>query len=63
MSETRKEGKYLCADFLAVIGVMLLLGLEYFKAVGFMEMPVTYDSALPIAGRWFCLSGAMLLSA
>ncbi|MBR1555909.1 MAG: hypothetical protein IJ644_11045 [Oscillospiraceae bacterium] len=63
MSETRKEGKYLCADFLAVIGVMMLLGLEYFKAVGFMEMPVTYDSALPIAGRWFCLSGAMLLSA
>ena len=55
MSETRKEGKYLCADFLAVIGAMLLLGLEYFKAVGFMEMPVTYDSALPIAGRWFCL--------
>ena len=36
MSETRKEGKYLCADFLAVIGVMLLLGLEYFKAVGLM---------------------------
>ncbi len=63
MSETRKEGKYLCADFMAVFGVMLLLGLEYFKAAGFMEMPVTYDSALPIAGRWFCLSGAMLLSA
>lgn len=63
MSETRKEGKYLCADLMAVLGVMLLLGLEYFKAVGFMEMPVTYDSALPIAGRWFCLSGAMLLSA
>ena len=63
MSETKKEGKYLCADFMAVFGVMMLLGLEYFKAVGFMEMPVTYDSALPIAGRWFCLSGAMLLSA
>lgn len=63
MSETKKEGKYLCADFMAVLGVMLLLGLEYFKAVGFMEMPVTYDSALPIACRWFCLSGAMLLSA
>ncbi len=62
MSE-RKEGKYLCADLMAVLGVMLLLGLEYFKSVGFMEMPVTYDSALPIAGRWFCLSGAMLLSA
>jgi len=63
MSETRKEGKYLCADLMAVLGVMLLLGLEYFKSAGFMEMPVTYDSALPIAGRWFCLSGAMLLSA
>ncbi len=62
MSE-KKEGKYLCADLMAVLGVMLLLGLEYMKAAGFMEMPVTYDSALPIAGRWFCLSGAMLLSA
>ncbi len=59
----KKEGKYLCADLLAVFGVMMLLGLEYLKSVGFMEMPVTYDSAVPIAVRWFCLSGAMLLSA
>ena len=63
MSEGKKQGKYLCADFLAVIGAMLLLGLEYLKSAGLMEMPVTKDLTGLIAGRWFCLSGAMLLSA
>lgn len=63
MSEKRKEGTYLCADLMACLGVLLLLGLEYFRTSGFIDMPVTYDSALPIAGRWFCLSGAMLLCA
>ncbi len=63
MSEGKKQGKYLCADFLAVIGAVMLLGLEYLKAAGLMEMPVTKDLTGLIAGRWFCLSGAMLLSA
>ena len=62
MSEEKKHGKYLCADFLAVFGAILLLMLEYLKAVGFMEMPVTKDSTMLVAGRWYCLSGAMLLS-
>ena len=59
-----KKGKYFCADFLAVIGAILLLGLEYFKTLGFMEMPVTWEkSFFPVMGRWFCLSGAMLMAA
>ena len=62
MSESRKNGKYLCADMLAVFGALLLLGLEYLKTAGFMEMPVTQESSLLVAVRWFCLSGAMLLS-
>ncbi len=62
MSEEKNQGKYLCADFLAVFGAILLLMLEYMKAVGFMEMPVTKDSTMMVAGRWYCLSGAMLLS-
>lgn len=62
MSELKKHD--LGIDILCCVGVMLLLGLQYIDAVGFMAQPVTsWAAALPAAVRWFCLSGAALLSA
>lgn len=50
-------------DILCCIGVMLLLGLQYMDAIGFLAEPVTGRSATGIAIRWFCLSGAAVLCA
>ena len=51
-------------DILCCVGVLMLLGLQYMDAVGFETMPLeTWGAAFPIAIRWFCLSGAALLSA
>lgn len=63
MSDTKKEGRYLCADLLGCLGVILLLGLQYMQTIGFLDAPVSYESTPYVAVRWFCLSGAMLLSA
>ncbi|MDE7122255.1 MAG: hypothetical protein K2O42_08860 [Oscillospiraceae bacterium] len=63
MTDTQSShGRFLCADALSCLGVMLLLGLQYIQETGFMESAITYDSAPFIAMRWFCLSGAMLLA-
>ncbi|MDE5754448.1 MAG: hypothetical protein K2H89_07910 [Oscillospiraceae bacterium] len=59
--ETSENGRYLCADVLSCLGVMLLLGLQYIQQTGFLDATVSYESAPFIAIRWFCLSGAMLL--
>ncbi len=59
----KEKSRNLGIDILCCFGVMFLLGLSYFKAVGYPEIPIdSYMSALPIAARWFCLSGAMLLA-
>ena len=51
-------------DILCCVGALMLLTLQYLGAIGFMEEPVTsWATALPVAGRWFSLSGAALLSA
>jgi hypothetical protein len=64
MSNTTEKKRNLGVDVLCCLGVMMLLGLEYIRAVGFADAPIdSYMAALPIAARWFCLSGAMLLSA
>ncbi|MDE7093432.1 MAG: hypothetical protein K2O52_00815 [Oscillospiraceae bacterium] len=55
--------RYLCADFLACLGAVFLLALQYIQATGFLDQPVTYESTPHVATRWICLSGAMLLSA
>lgn len=61
---TTEKSRNLGIDILCCLGVMLLLGLSFFKAIGVTEIPVdSYMAALPIAARWFCLSGAMLLAA
>ena len=59
--ETSENGRYLCADVLSCLGVMLLLGLQYIQQTGFLDAPVSYESTPFIAIRWFCLSGGMLL--
>lgn len=59
----KEKTRNLGIDILCCFGVMFLLGLSFFKAVGYPEIPIdSYMSALPIAARWFCLSGAMLLA-
>ncbi len=59
----KEKSRNLGIDILCCFGVMFLLGLSFFKAVGYPEIPIdSYMSALPIAARWFCLSGAMLLA-
>lgn len=51
-------------DVLCCLGVMMLLGVQYIEAVGFADAPFTSAvMTLPVAARWFCLSGAMLLAA
>ena len=51
-------------DILCCVGVLMLLGLQYMDAVGFSAIPMTsWAAAFPVAVRWFCLSGAALLSA
>lgn len=51
-------------DILCCVGVLMLLGLQYMDAVGFSALPMdSWTAAFPIAVRWFCLSGAALLSA
>lgn len=50
-------------DILCCIGVMLLLGLQYLEAIGFLAEPVTGQSATGVWIRWFCLSGAAVLCA
>ncbi len=60
---TTEKSRNLGIDILCCLGVMLLLGLSFFNAIGVTEIPVnSYMAALPIAARWFCLSGAMLLA-
>lgn len=51
-------------DVLCCIGVLFLLGIQFFQAAGFAEMPVNgyLTSAAPVALRWLCLSGGMLLA-
>lgn len=62
MSAEKKRN--LGIDILCCLGVLLLLGVQYLDAVGFMAQPVTsWLSAIPVAVRWFCLSGASLLAA
>ncbi len=62
MSAEKKRN--LGIDILCCLGVLLLLGVQYMDAVGFMAQPVTsWLSAIPVAVRWFCLSGASLLAA
>ncbi len=64
MSKTTGKTRNLGIDILCCLGVMLLLGLSFFKVIGFAEVPIdSYMAALPLAARWFCLSGAMLLAA
>ncbi len=64
MSNTTEKRRNLGIDILCCLGVMLLLGLSFFKVIGYAEAPVnSYMDALPLAARWFCLSGAMLLAA
>ncbi len=63
MSTTEKS-RNLGVDILCCLGVMFLLGLRFFDAVGLAQIPVdSYAAALPIAARWLCLSGSMLLAA
>ena len=51
-------------DILCCVGVLMLLALQYMEAAGFRTMPFTsWSTALPVMIRWFCLSGAALLSA
>ena len=51
-------------DILCCVGAVMLLTLQYFEAIGFMEAPVeSWASAVPVAVRWLSLSGAALLSA
>lgn len=49
---------------LCCLGVMMLLGLQYIETLGyFTESMDAWGVAAPVAVRWFCLSGAALLSA
>ncbi len=58
------KNRNLGIDILCCLGVILLLGVQYMNAVGSMEQPISsYYAAMPVAVRFFCLSGAMLLSA
>lgn len=64
MSNKTEKTRNLGIDILCCLGVMMLLGLSFFKVIGYAEAPVnSYMDALPLAARWFCLSGAMLLAA
>ncbi len=64
MSNTTEKTRNLGVDILCCLGAILLLGLQYFDCIGFSDAPVNHFlAALPIAARWFCLSGAMLLAA
>lgn len=63
MSNIKKHTHNLGIDLLCCLGAMMLLGLSYFDVMGFAQQPVdSYMAALPIAARWFCLSGALLLA-
>ncbi len=63
MSNIKKNTRNLGIDLLCCLGAMLLLGLSYFDVMGFAELPVdSYMAALPLAARWFCMSGALLLA-
>ena len=59
-----EKSRNLGIDILCCFGVMLLLGLQYIKNIGYFAEPIiSWAAAAPIAGRWLCLSGAMVLSA
>ncbi len=61
MTEKRRN---LGIDVLCWFGALMLLGVSFFNLFTPEEIPVTgYMSAIPIAVRWFCMSGAMLLPA
>ncbi|MCR4646362.1 MAG: hypothetical protein K5695_13310 [Oscillospiraceae bacterium] len=58
------KARNLGIDILCCMGVMMLLCLQYIDTIGYFEDPVTsWATAAPIAWRWFCLSGAAVLSA
>ncbi len=64
MSNSTEKPRNLGIDLLCCLGVMMLLGLQYLADTGFTQAPVqSYTAVLPIAARWFCLAGAMLLAA
>lgn len=63
MSNIKKHTHNLGIDLLCCLGAIMLLGLSYFDVMGFAQQPVdSYMAALPIAARWFCQSGALLLA-
>lgn len=63
MANNKNGMHFLGVDLLCCFATMLLLGLSYFDVMGFAQQPVTsYMTALPIAARWLCLSGALTLA-
>ncbi len=60
MEKTRNLG----IDILCCLAGIMLLGVCLFDQIGLEQITITgYSGALPIAVRWFCMSGAMLLAA
>ncbi len=63
MSATEKS-RNLGIDILCCLGALMVLGVCFFGQIGLEEIAVTdYSAAVPIAVRWFSMSGAMLLAA
>ncbi len=63
MSNIKKNKRNLGIDLLCCLGAMMLLGLSYLDVMEFSKTPVeSYMTALPIAARWFCMSGALVLA-
>lgn len=63
MAKMEKK-KNLGIHILVCLGVMLLLGMQYLRAIGIAEIPVrSWADMLPLSARWLCLSGASLLAA
>lgn len=59
-----EDSRNLGIDILCCFGVMLLLGIQYIEVSGYFNEPILSWTAAPaVAARWFCLSGAMVLSA
>lgn len=60
MEKTRNLG----IDILCALAGMLLLGACLFEQIGLEQITITdISGALPVAARWFCMSGTLLLAA
>ncbi|MBE6855914.1 MAG: hypothetical protein E7500_00605 [Ruminococcus sp.] len=62
MNNLQEKKRYYAVDFCCILGVILMIGLDFFRKSGFEQTALTgVISVLPLALRWLCMAGVPLI--